>query len=156
MEIEMAVSAIGLHPTQGAFVLLQTKERKMFLPIGIGVFEAQFMELKCRHIKTRRPLTHDTIRATIDALGGKLKKVVITDFREHAYCATLHLETRGGLVLTDARSSDAVILALGAQLPIYVEDSVLEAAAKAREDPRNPAVAEWFESLDPDDLGKKM
>jgi bifunctional DNase/RNase len=95
-------------------------------PIVIGIFEATSIDRRVKNIVNPRPLTHDLINAVIDALGGDLQDVVISELREHTYYARIRIRKDGELTEVDARPSDAIALAVTARVPIYVAEDVLE------------------------------
>jgi hypothetical protein len=74
-------------------------------------------------------MTHDLIFNIIDGLEARLVGVCVDDLREETFHGKLMIElTDGKQVLIDSRPSDAIVLAMKRQAPIYVEDSVLDAA----------------------------
>lgn len=96
-------------------------------PILIGIFEATSIDRRVKNVTSSRPLTHDLLVGTIEALGGELQDVVITELREHTYFARLRIRHEGELVEVDARPSDAIAVAVTCDppLPIYVSEDVL-------------------------------
>ena len=62
----------------------------------------------------------------IDSLGGELRDVYISELRDHTYFAKLRIRMNGELVEVDSRPSDAIALAVTANVPIYVAEDVLE------------------------------
>jgi bifunctional DNase/RNase len=109
-------------------VLLRENEQERQLPIFILAPEADAIasELKGHH--PARPLTHDLLNNTIDALGSQLQYVLINDLRENIFYAVLHIEQGDRTVDVDARPSDSIALAVRARCPIYVADHVMEIA----------------------------
>ena len=103
-------------------------ERKF--PIMIGIFEATSIDRRIKDIPRPRPLTHDLIVNTIQALGAEMDSVVISSLKDHTYYASLKLKVGDGLVEVDARPSDAIAVAVTSNpsLPIYVAEAVLEGA----------------------------
>jgi bifunctional DNase/RNase len=98
-------------------------------PIVIGLPEAQAIERRIKGIAIKRPQTHDLLANVITALGAKLKSITITDLAEHTFFATLDVvKPDGELVHIDSRPSDAIALGVANDLPIFVEEHVLEAA----------------------------
>ena len=109
-------------------VYLREVDGHRSFPILIGIFEAASIN---RHVKgepTERPLTHDLLRKTIEALGGEIEDVVINNLNDHTYFALLRIRQDNELTEIDCRPSDAIALAVQFRpaLPIYVDDSVLE------------------------------
>jgi bifunctional DNase/RNase len=93
----------------------------------IGLFEAHMIDRKVKGKASPRPLTHDLLVATVEALGAELDSVVISELREHTYFARLRVRQNGELVEIDSRPSDAIAVAVTCdpQLPIYVSEEVL-------------------------------
>jgi len=75
----------------------------------------------------KRPFTHDTMIAAVQALGGEIVLVVVHDFVQegHVFLASIVLEGPGGRALVDSRPSDAISVALRAGVPILVSERVL-------------------------------
>ena len=85
------------------------------------------IDRKVKRQQAPRPLTHDLIVNVVDALGGELDSVVISELREHTYYAKLRVRMDGELIEIDARPSDAIAVAVTCDppLPIYVAEDVL-------------------------------
>jgi hypothetical protein len=96
-------------------------------PIVIGIFEAQSINRRVKREGSPRPLTHDLIVNVVEALGGELDSVVITELRDHTYYARLRVRMNGELIEVDSRPSDAIAVAVtcNPHLPIYVNEEVL-------------------------------
>lgn len=98
-------------------------------PIVIGLPEAQAIERRLKGIEIKRPQTHELMANVIEALSAKLVSVTINDLADHTFFATLDVERDDGESLhIDSRPSDAIALGIGAGVPIYVEDHVLDEA----------------------------
>jgi bifunctional DNase/RNase len=98
-------------------------------PIVIGLPEAQAIERRLKGVPIKRPQTHDLLANVLEALGASLESISITELSEHTYYATLDVRTRDGEELhVDSRPSDAIALGIAQDVPIYVDDSVIEAA----------------------------
>ncbi|MGV9011695.1 MAG: bifunctional nuclease family protein, partial [Flavobacteriales bacterium] len=101
------------HTHAGAYALILAEmhgDRR--LPIIIGGAEAQAIAIQIENIRPARPLTHDLFKNLCDELGVVLREVVINDLVEGIFHAKLVLEQAGKMVEVDARSSDAIALAL--------------------------------------------
>jgi bifunctional DNase/RNase len=94
-------------------------------PIVIGIFEATSIDRRVKGIPNPRPLTHDLVASVVEAMGGELQDIFISDLREHTYFAKLRVRHEGELVEVDCRPSDAIALAVTARVPIYVSEDVL-------------------------------
>jgi hypothetical protein len=99
------------------------------LPIIIGAFEAQAIALEIEGIKPPRPLTHDLLKSFLDNVGATITEVLIDELRENTFYAKIILEMSTLTNEIDARPSDAIALAVRAQSPIFVAESVMDAAA---------------------------
>ncbi|MCW5776378.1 MAG: bifunctional nuclease family protein [Phycisphaeraceae bacterium] len=100
-------------------------------PIVIGLPEAQAIERRLKGIPIKRPQTHDLLANVVDALGGKLVSISVTDLNDHTYYATLDIRTASGeMIHVDSRPSDAIALGIAGGVPIYVEESVIESASR--------------------------
>lgn len=148
-------------------VILKDTESERFLPIWIGPCEADAITVELQEVEVARPLTHDILKTAIDALGGRLLHVEISDLKNDIFYATLIIETKGKTVEIDSRSSDAVALAVRSKVPIYVDEEVMGKAAilpeveapaeegKALSNEELGAFSDFVDSLDFDDLDKK-
>jgi hypothetical protein len=101
-------------------------------------------------------MTHDLLCSTIERLGGRIERIVITDLREATFYAILHLDIKDKKVEVDARPSDAMALALRSEAPIFVEESVLDKSSKPGDaDSMEPdRLRRWLETVDPEELGQ--
>ncbi len=106
-------------------IVLNEVNGERSLPIVIGLFEATNIERRVKEPPTPRPLTHDLIVSSIENLGGKLQDILISDLRDKTYYAKLRVQQDGELHEIDCRPSDAVAVALAANVPIYVTEHVL-------------------------------
>ncbi|MCE1202171.1 MAG: bifunctional nuclease family protein [Bacteroidia bacterium] len=104
------------------------------LPIIIGGFEAQAIALGLEKIQPPRPLTHDLFRNFALFYGVDLLEVVINKFSEGVFHAILRCEKDGVISEIDARTSDAVALAIRFQCPVYTYEHILEEAGIVMED----------------------
>jgi len=116
--------------TGGAYaILLKEVEGKKRLPIIIGAFEAQAIALEIEGIKPPRPLTHDLLKQLTDSLGATVLEIIIDELRDNTFYAKIILEVSGFSQELDARPSDAIALAVRTQAPIFVAETVMDAAA---------------------------
>lgn len=98
-------------------------------PIVIGLPEAQAIERRLKGIQIKRPQTHDLLGSVIAQLGGKLEAICINDLSEHTFYAQLHVrDSAGTLIKIDSRPSDAIAIGIAGNVPILVEEHVLESA----------------------------
>ena len=130
---EMFIDSIRLSPMNyQRVVILKEKESDRYLPIWIGQFEADAIAVKLQEVKVPRPLTHDLLGNVIDAMGGVVKRVVVSDLQNDTFYAKIILEyggnTNGHSKEVDSRPSDALALAVRTNVPIFVDEDVLSKA----------------------------
>ena len=98
-------------------------------PIVIGLAEAQAIERRLKGIRIKRPQTHDLLMNIVEALGGHLESIVINDLSDHTFYALLNVvRADGSRVGIDSRPSDAIALGIASNVPIFVEEHVLDGA----------------------------
>jgi uncharacterized protein len=159
MQIQMTIKGLMIDPiTNMPIVVLRDGDGQRILPIWVGVFEANAIALQIENVQTPRPMTHDLLKNVLEDLNARVERVVVCDLKDNTFYAKIHIHSGGDSRWIDARPSDAIALALRAQAPIYVEESVID-GARATESARGGNVdvgrlRRWLESLTEDDLGK--
>jgi len=132
IELELLALSESNASVHSYAVVLGEKGGRRKLPIIIGSFEAQAIAIELEKMKPARPLTHDLLLNFAKAFELDLQEVIITDLREGVYFANLlwiNLNEPGREWVLDARTSDAVALAVRFGCPIYTVESVLEQGA---------------------------
>ena len=114
--------------TQDRVVVLKDMASDRYLPIWIGPFEADALRVELAGMDVSRPLTHDLLKVVLTKLGGSLEHITVSDLRNDVFYASLAVSVNGNTVEIDSRPSDALNLAVRLNVPIYVEDSVMEKA----------------------------
>ena len=109
-------------------VILREKESDRYLPIWIGPAEADAIAVRLQDVSVARPLTHDLLRSIIDNLGGSVTHILVNDLSNDTFFARIVLQVDGKEMEIDSRPSDAIALAVRAQVPIYADETVLEKA----------------------------
>lgn len=146
MAVEVQVFGLVMDDeTRAPVMVLRAVEGEETLPIQIGFPEAAAIAAMIEKIDLPRPMTHDLLAAAIDALGGRVERVDVTDLRDTTFLATVQVRRARRSLTLDARPSDAVALALRARAPIYVADSVF-----AKVEPRDATEAsrlQWMAFL---------
>ena len=157
-ELRVEVKGLMLDPASNIpIVILRDTETQLFLPIWIGVFEANAIALRIEGVEPPRPMTHDLLLLAIQQLGGTVEKVVISDLQENTFFALVHVRQGDQARTIDCRPSDAIALALRADAPLYVLRSVLEKAQAAdltAESTDEDKLKKWLEEISPEELGK--
>ena len=124
MQMELSRIIINEINDQQVIYLREVDGERMF-PILIGIYEATSIDRRVKDIPSPRPLTHDLLVNLVETMGGEFQDVVISELREHTYYALLRVRQEGELLEIDARPSDAIAIAVTCDLPIYVNEEVL-------------------------------
>ena len=109
-------------------VILKQKDVERYLPIWVGPSEADAIAVKLQDVAVPRPLTHDLLASVIDTLGGKISHILVNDLQDDTFYAKIVVSVEDRSVEVDSRPSDAIALAVRSQVPIYVEEAVLDKA----------------------------
>ena len=135
---KILLNVIGITYSQsqsGAYaLLLEVKGEQTRLPIIIGEAEAQSIAIAIEGQETRRPLTHDLFKTFAKSYEINITEVVINRFKEGLFYSELHCIKDGEETIIDARTSDAVALALRFDAPIYANSQVVEEAGLIMDD----------------------
>jgi bifunctional DNase/RNase len=147
--IEMVIDSIRVSlMNYQRVVILKEKMADRYLPIWIGPSEADAIAVKLQGVNVPRPLTHDLLRSIIDTLGASIKSVVVSDLKNDTFYAKIALDVDGGQLEVDSRPSDALALAVRVEVPIYVEESVLDKAGILLDKETGKPIAEESEGID--------
>jgi bifunctional DNase/RNase len=127
--VEMTIESIRVSlMNYQRVVILREKDSDRYLPIWIGPAEADAIAVRLQDVQVARPLTHDLLRDAIGQLGATVEYVVVNDLSNDTFFARIMLQVDGRSVEIDSRPSDAIALAVRAQVPIFADESVLEKA----------------------------
>ncbi|WP_297515629.1 bifunctional nuclease family protein [Flavobacterium sp.] len=129
--VKLTIKGISYSQTQnGAYALILNEvdgERK--LPIVIGAFEAQSIAIALeKEIKPPRPLTHDLFKSFADRFDILVKQVIIHKLVDGVFYSSIICERDKIEEIIDARTSDAIALALRFQAPIFTYKNILDKA----------------------------
>jgi bifunctional DNase/RNase len=126
--IEMSVDSIRVSlMNYQRVVILKEKTAERYLPIWIGPSEADAIAVKLQGVSVPRPLTHDLLCSVIDALGASINSIIVSDLKNDTFYAKILLSVDGEQMEVDSRPSDALALAVRAEVPIFAE-AVLDKA----------------------------
>lgn len=129
--VECELSRMVIRDTADQqYIYLQEKQGARRFPIIIGNYEAAEISRKLAAEQTARPLTHDLIRAILETLGATIERIVVDELRQNTFHAKLHLRLDGKASVVDSRPSDAIALAVALQVPIFVEETVLDQVSR--------------------------
>jgi bifunctional DNase/RNase len=120
----IVVSEVSYQPV----IILKQQDGELYLPIWIGLTEANAIAVSLEEIKVPRPLTPDLLCYIIDRMGASVDYIVINDIKDNTFYANIVLQANWRQLEIDARPSDAIAMALRVKSPIYATEAVLEKA----------------------------
>jgi bifunctional DNase/RNase len=129
--VKLTIKGISYSQTQhGAYALiLKEVDGEVNLPIVIGAFEAQSIAIAIEgEIKPPRPLTHDLFKNFADVFGITIKQVIIHKLVDGVFYSSIICERDKIEEILDARTSDAIALALRFNTPIFTYQNILDKA----------------------------
>ena len=152
--IQLTIKGISYSETQtGAYALiLKEAEGDRRLPIIIGGFEAQSIAIALeKELKPKRPLTHDLFKNFAERFNIYVKQVIIHKLVDGVFYSSLICERDKIEEIIDARTSDAIAMALRFNAPIFVYDSILKQAGfsseKISKDDGDKSEDNWIQSF---------
>ena len=129
--VELKIKGISYNETQsGAYALILSEANgNRNLPIIIGGFEAQAIAISIEEeVKPVRPLTHELFKNFADTFDIVVKKVIIHKLIDGVFFSNLVCEREKIEEIIDARTSDAIAIALKFKAPIFIYDSIIKLA----------------------------
>lgn len=111
----------------GAYALLLGEmDGERQLAVIIGASEAQAILLELKGIRSPRPLSHQLFASVIEALNVRLLRVLIYKVEKGLFYSYLFLQQDNSILRVDARTSDAIAIAMCLQSPIFIYEDLLE------------------------------
>ena len=110
-------------------VVLKELETNLFLLIWIGPTEAEAIAVRMQGMTVPRPLTHDLLVDLVKSVGGSFEHILVNDLQNETFYAKIVIKVGDQTHEIDSRPSDAMAVAVRAEVPIYVADQVMEKAA---------------------------
>ena len=160
--IEVIIDSIRISlVSQHRIVMLKDIDSEQQLAIWIGPCEAEAITIELQNTEIARPLTHDLLKNSIEAMGGTISHILVNDLRDQVFYATLFIDVDGELQEIDCRPSDSIALAVRAKVPIFIEEHVMEDAGivpepdiqeEVDDDESLDAFSDFVDTLDFDDL----
>ncbi|HOP56166.1 MAG TPA: bifunctional nuclease family protein [bacterium] len=161
--IEVKIKAVGMDiNSMSPVVILSDLEEKNFLPIWIGLPEAQSIAMQIQQTPPPRPFTHDLMINILNELNISIKSVSIVDLKDGVYYATITLALDGKIHMIDSRPSDAIALAVRTDTPIYVDEKVaaeafiLSESVQQQDNQEEEEFRQFLNNLKLDDLDKYL
>lgn len=128
MLVRMALARIVIVDSDEdkmSMIVLREINGERAFPILIGVHEAYAIDRRTKGIDVPRPMTHDLIGGILGKLDCQVEHIVISELRNSTFYAKLILRRNGELIEIDSRPSDAIAVAAGSDVPIFVDDAIL-------------------------------
>ncbi|MEM6764699.1 MAG: bifunctional nuclease family protein [Bacteroidota bacterium] len=120
---------------QNYVLILEEKGGFRRIPIIIGAFEAQAIAISLENMKTDRPQTHDLLLQALELEEKELREIIISAYEEEVFYATLILKAGKFTLELDARTSDAIALAVRKACPIYTYEAIIQEAGIVLDSP---------------------
>ncbi len=129
-KVKLNVLGISYSQTQtGAYALVLAEENgRRRIPIIVGGFEAQAIAIQLEGLKPPRPLTHDLFMNFSHTFNIDLLEVTVYKLEEGVFYSKLTCDNGQRIIEIDARTSDAIALALRFKCPIYTTEDILKKA----------------------------
>jgi bifunctional DNase/RNase len=127
--IEVMIDSIRVHlMAPQRVVVLKQVNMERYLTIWVGPYEAEAITVALQEMEMVRPLTHDLLKNVFKAFNARITRVEIVKLQDDIYYGNIVAEVDGREIHIDARSSDAIAIAVRAHAPILVHPSVMEIA----------------------------
>ncbi|CAN5594050.1 bifunctional nuclease family protein [soil metagenome] len=132
-KIKLEIVGLSYSQTQsGAYALVLGEDKgKRRLPIVIGAFEAQAIAIELENMTPQRPLTHDLFKSFATAFSIEVEEIIIFNLLEGVFYAKLVCSDGEKRMEVDARTSDAIAIAVRFGCPIYTYEFILSSAGVA-------------------------
>jgi uncharacterized protein len=127
--VEVVIDSIRVSlMSQQRIVILREKQAERYLPIWIGVYEAESITIALQEVEVARPLTHDLLKNIFNELNARILRVEVVALRDDTFFGNIVAEADGRTLNIDSRPSDALAIAVRAHVPILVTRSVMDTA----------------------------
>ncbi len=128
--VKMTVLGVASAGSNQQTVALVDADKTMMIPILIGGTEATTIAFRLHGQPFPRPLTHDLLDSVLQKFGGTVYKVQVDDLVDGTFIGSVFVVRNGNVIELDARPSDALALAIGHSVPIYVAQTVIDQTAR--------------------------
>jgi bifunctional DNase/RNase len=125
--VEVVIDSIRVSLiSQQRIVILREVDADRYLPIWIGIYEAEAIALALQDVEVARPLTWDLLKNIFTMLDARILRVEVTSLHDDTYYGNIVAEVDGHNLDIDSRPSDAIALAVRAHVPIMVSRPILD------------------------------
>jgi hypothetical protein len=125
--VEVVIDSIRVSLiSQQRIVILREVDADRYLPIWIGIYEAEAIALALQDVEVARPLTWDLLKNIFTIMDARILRVEVTSLHDDTYYGNIVAEVDGRTLDIDSRPSDAIALAVRAHVPILVARPILD------------------------------
>jgi bifunctional DNase/RNase len=141
--VEVVIDSIRVSLiSQQRIVILREVDADRYLPIWIGIYEAEAIALALQDVEVARPLTWDLLKNIFSILDARILRVEVTSLHDDTYYGNIVAEIDGRKLDIDSRPSDAIALAVRAHVPILVSRPILDSVGVVPEEDMQEASKE--------------
>lgn len=127
--IEVVIDSIRVSlMSQQRIVILRERNAERYLPIWIGIYEAESITIALQEVEVARPLTHDLLRNVFNEFKARVIRVEVVALRDDTFFGNIVAEVEGRTLNIDSRPSDALAIAVRTHVPILVSKTVMDVA----------------------------
>jgi bifunctional DNase/RNase len=127
--IEVVIDSIRVSlMSQQRIVILREVQAERYLPIWIGVYEAEAITLSLQEVEVARPLTWDLLKNVFGILNARIVRVEVVALKDDTFYGNIVADVANQTINIDSRPSDALALAVRANVPILVDRSIMDVA----------------------------
>jgi uncharacterized protein len=127
--VEVVIDSIRVSlMSQQRIVILRERNAERYLPIWIGIYEAESITIALQEVEVARPLTHDLLKNIFTEFNARIIQVEVVALRDDTFYGNIVAEVDGSTLNIDSRPSDALAIAVRAHVPILVDQVVMDAA----------------------------
>jgi bifunctional DNase/RNase len=133
--VEVVIDSIRVSLiSQQRIVILREMDADRYLPIWIGIYEAEAIALALQDVEVARPLTWDLLKNVFTLMDARILRVEVTSLHDDTYYGNIVAEVDGRNIDIDSRPSDAIALAVRAHVPILVSRPILDSVGVTPEE----------------------
>jgi bifunctional DNase/RNase len=133
--VEVVIDSIRVSLiSQQRIVILREVNADRYLPIWIGIYEAEAIALALQDVEVARPLTWDLLKNIFSLIEARIIRVEVTSLHDDTYYGNIVVELDGRKIDIDSRPSDAIALAVRAHVPILVSRPILDSVGVTPEE----------------------
>lgn len=146
--VEVVIDSIRVSlMSQQRIVILREVNAERYLPIWIGIYEAEAITIALQEVEVARPLTHDLLKNIFTEFNVSVLRVEVAALQDETFFGNIVAEVNGKTLNIDARPSDALNLAVRTHVPIFVARSVMDSVGIIPENDLQEEPAEEAEDM---------